>query len=104
MRIAEFYENLKNQAGTLTGVEKQVQDLLDTNARNLRDTKCLELTGNRKAYFDNQHRAFNVLMEAVDDMKIMNSYMLFELECQLRGDVGSKKTGMKEEDTDLQMA
>ena len=84
MRIAEFYDNLKNQAGTLTGVEKQVQDLLDTNAKNLQDINCLKLTSNRKAYFDNQHRAFNVLMEAVDDMKITNSYMLLELESQLR--------------------
>lgn len=84
MEISKIYEGLKNQEGLLAGMEKQIQDLLDTNARNLQETNCLKLTGNRKAYFDNQHRAFNVLFEAIGDAKIMNGYMLLETEVQLR--------------------
>lgn len=86
MQISEVYEQLKSQEGCLTGMEQQVQDLLDTNTKNLQDGDCLKLTTNRLTYFDNQHRAFNVLMEAVGDMKIMNSYALLEIESQLRGD------------------
>lgn len=84
MQISKIYEGLKDQAELLTGIEKQIQDLLDTNAKNLQNTNCLELTSNRKAYFDNQHKAFNVLFEAVTDLKVMNAYTLLEIECQLQ--------------------
>ena len=95
MEISRIYEGLRDQAGLLTGMEKQVEDLLATNAKNLQNINCLELTSNRKAYFDNQHRAFNVLFEAITDLKVMNSYTLLELECQLRGDEPRKDTGFQ---------
>lgn len=84
MQISKIYEGLKDQAELLVGIERQIQDLLDANAKNLQNINCLELTSNRKAYFDNQHRAFNVLFEAVTDLKVMNSYTLLEIECQLQ--------------------
>ena len=84
MRVTEIYKQLKNQEGCLTGMEQQIQDLLNTNVKNLKDTNLLRLTTNRAAYFTNQHMAFNVLMEVVGDMKIMNSYALLEVESQLR--------------------
>lgn len=84
MKITDFYEHLKGQEGLLAGAEKQLEDLLDTNKKNLQDTDCLKLTTNRLTYFQNQHQVFNVLFEAVGDLMIMNSYMLLELESQLR--------------------
>ena len=84
MQITEIYEQLKNQAGCLNGTEKQVQDLIATNKANLIDSNCLELTTNRTEYFLNQHTVFHVLLEAVGDMKIVNSYLLLEVEAQLR--------------------
>lgn len=84
MQINEIYKQLKNQAGCLIGMEQQVQDLLNTNEKNMQDADCLKLTSNRSVYFINQHSAFNILMEVVGDMKIMNGYALLEIECQLR--------------------
>lgn len=84
MQIEEFYEQLKNQAGCLEGTEKQVQDLLISNEKNLKSSTCLELTSNRTEYFQNQHMCFNVLLEVVGDMKLVNSYMLLDMEAQLR--------------------
>lgn len=95
MLISKVYENLQHQAGILAGTEQQIQDLLDTNVKNLQDAKCLDNTTNRMDYFRNQHQAFNVLMEAVGDMKIVNSYMLLELESQLRGDKPEEKINQK---------
>lgn len=104
MQIGRIYEGLKDQMLGLAGMEKQIQDLLNTNEKNLQDTDCLKTTSNRKTYFQNQHQVFNVLMDATNDMKIINSYLLLETECQLRDEIGSKKTGMREEDTGLQIA
>ncbi len=91
MQIRSIYESLENQAGVLVGMEQQVQDLLDTNVKNLQDTECLNLTTNRKTYFDNQHQVFNVLFEAIVDLKIINSYALLEIESQLRDDKPKEK-------------
>ena len=44
----------------------------------------MELTTNRSGYFENQHKCFNVLFEAVVDLKIINNYALLEIESQLR--------------------
>lgn len=96
MQVSKIYEGLKDQMLGLAGMEKQIQDLLDTNEKNLQDTNCLKLISNRTDYFQNQHQVFNILMETIDDMKIMNSYLLLEMECQLRDEIGSKKTGMRE--------
>ena len=84
MQISEVYKNLKGQEGLLAGMELQIQALLDTNKKNMENQDCLEAISNKKVYFINQHRAFNVLMEAVGDMKIMNGYSLLEIEIQLR--------------------
>ncbi len=84
MRISEVYKNLKGQEGLLVGMEQQIQALLDTNKKNMENQDCLEAAQDRKIYFINQHRVFNVLMEAVGDMKIMNGYSLLEIEIQLR--------------------
>lgn len=103
MLIAEIYKYLQNQEGCLAGAEQQIQDLLDTNKKNLQDPECLDKTTNRADYFKNQHQAFNVLMEVVGDMKITNSYMLFEIESQLRGDK-PRAEYKPNEDTGLQTA
>ena len=87
MQITEIYNGLKNQADVLVGIEKQIEDLLDTNTKNLQNTGCLELTTNRSGYFKNQHKCFNVLFEAVVDLKIINNYALLEFESQLREEV-----------------
>ena len=84
MQISEIYKNLKGQEGLLAGMEQQIQALLDTNKKNMEKQDCLEAIPNRKVYFINQHRVFNVLIEAVGDMKIMNGYSLLEIEIQLR--------------------
>lgn len=84
MQISTVYKQLKGQEGCLTGMEQQIQALLDTNIKNLEDANCLKLTTNRINYFTNQHNVFNVLMEATVDMKIMNGYALLEVESQLR--------------------
>ena len=84
MQITEIYNGLKNQADVLVGIEKQIENLLDTNTKNLQDTYCLKLTTNRSNYFENQHKCFNVLFEAVVDLKIINNYTLLEIESQLR--------------------
>jgi hypothetical protein len=87
VQITEIYNGLKDQAGALTGMEKQIQGLIDTNTKNLQDTDCLKLTNNRSGYFENQHKCFNVLFEAVVDLKIINNYNLLEIESQLREEV-----------------
>ncbi len=84
MQISEIYKSLKGQEGLLVDMEQQIQALLDTNKKNMENQNCLEAAHDRKIYFINQHRAFNVLMEAVGDMKIMNGYSLLEIEIQLR--------------------
>jgi len=84
VQISKIYEGLKDQAGLLTGLEKQVSDLITTNKQNFQDSDCLKLITNRLTYFNNQQRCFNVLFEAVTDLKIMNEYLLLETEAQLR--------------------
>ena len=84
MQINMIYGHLKNQGCCLAGIEKQIQDLLDTNVKNLEQTKILKLASNRLTYFTNQHKAFNVLMDIIGDMKVTNSYALLDMECQLR--------------------
>ncbi len=84
MQISEVYKNLRGQEGLLAGIEQQIQALLDTNQENTDGPKCLKDAPNREMYFINQQRVFNVLMEAVGDMKIMNGYSLLEIEIQLR--------------------
>ncbi len=87
MQISEVYKHLQNQHGCLAGMEQRVQGLLNTNVENLQKSNILKLSDNREDYFRNQHECFNVLMEVVGDMKIVNSYALFEIECQLRENV-----------------
>lgn len=84
LRTTEILEGLKNQYDTLAGIEHQVQALLDSNKQNLEHGKMLEGVPNRVFYFQNQHMAFSVLLEAVVDMKCVNSYALLDLESQLR--------------------
>ncbi len=84
LRITEILEGLKNQHGTLAGIEHQVQGLLDSNKQNLENEKMLQGVPNREFYFLNQHMAFSVLLEAVVDMKCVNCYALLDLESQLR--------------------
>lgn len=88
MEISKIYEGVKDQSGLLTGLEQQVEDLLETNVKNFRDTNCLKLTTNRLTYFENQQRIFNVLFEALTDLKIMNNYLLLELDAQLKEEIG----------------
>jgi len=84
--ITEIYEELKNQANRFDGIEGQILGLINTNIKNVELVKTAKTIHGLSTYFFNQHHIFNILLEAINDVKLVNSYQLLEIECQLRDD------------------
>ena len=96
MQITKIHECLRGQAGNLALVEQRLEEMLAINAKNIEAITGAKSVNDLPVYFKNQRVVFDALLQAVGDMKVVNSYTLLETECQIRSDE-SQETDLEDE-------
>lgn len=96
MKLHDFYEHLKQQGICLSAVEDQLSRALKANEQNISLATSLVGVSNFEQYLMNQRAILNALLLTNGDMKLINSYVLLDIEAELRGDKDNHKELNKE--------